>query len=152
MHKDQFIEGLAARLGLPQLAFNQDSVCRLLLEDRFAVDLEWIEHDASIFVYAVVHGRASDVSSRFAEILAANLFGYGVNDAILGLDLQRDEILLTRKFRLVNLDIEWFVQELERFVRSAIEWSTRLGRSPATRNPTEAKQFDIEASGNFLRV
>ena len=152
MHQEQFIERLATKLELPKLTFNSESVCRLVLDDQFVVDLEWVEDDNAIYVYSVVHNRASEVSDRFGELLAANLFGRGTNYAVLGLDVEREEILMTRKFRLKDLNLDWFLEELESFVKAVSEWSLRLDRDWQTRMSKAAESFEDDQSSGFLRV
>ena len=152
MHHEQFIARLANRLGLRKLEFNDDAVCRLILDQRHAIDIEWVEHGESIYLYAVVHSCASALSSRYAELLAANLFGRSTHDAVLGLDEHRDEVLLTRKFNLVNLDMEWFVVQLEGFVDAVAKWADRLEHPFVRAESDHGSAVADESAAGLLRV
>lgn len=126
MRQERFIAQLALRLELPQLAFNDEHVCRLVLDEQYVIDLEWVEQDDAIHAYAVLHSRAKELEPRFGELLAANLFGRATHDAVLALDAARNEILLTRKFALEHLEIECFLKQFESLVESVATWSRRL--------------------------
>jgi hypothetical protein len=152
MHHEQFITRLATRLDLSKLAFNEEHVCRLLLDNRFVIDLEWVERDAAIHVYAVLSTRASELRSRFAELLAANLFGRATHDAAIGLDAERDEILLMRKFELESLDLDCFVRRLESFVDSVSIWSRRLEQTQGQLELTEEPALIDHTASGLLRV
>jgi hypothetical protein len=154
MHPDQFITQLATRLELPHLAFNEEHVCRLVLDNRYVIDLEWVEQDAAIHAYAVLQMRATELAPRFAELLAANLFGRGTWGAVLALDVDRDEVLLSHKFSMRYLKIEEFVQQFEMFVESVAAWTKRLDQHyvpPADEDGADASLADLAASG-LLRV
>lgn len=158
MHHEQFIAQLAHRLDLPKLRFNDDYVCRLVLDGRHVVDLEWVDRDAAIYLYSVVHTRAASLVPRYAELLSGNLFGRGTHDAVLGLDVDRDEIVLTRRFELDHLDLEWFVQQLGSFVESVSDWSQRLELHHGSRDSLSPREPDAidplvdHATSGLLRV
>lgn len=154
MHHEQFIAQLATRLGLPQLKFNEEYVCRLILDDQYVIDLEWVEQDAAVHAYAVLNSRASELHPRFAELLAANLFCRATHGAVLALDRARDEILLIRRFTLEHLDMEWFVRQLESLVDSVATWSQRLDErhSHQKNEDDEDSSLSDHVASGLLRV
>lgn len=152
MHPDQLISELAAKLQLPELAFNDEHVCRLVMDDHYIVDLEWVESRQALHVYSVIHPRASELQHRFAELLAANLFGRATCDAVLALDIERDEVVLNRRFELERLDMDGFMHQLDLFSDAVSHWTERLQQQhqPAD-DPQKHSSTDHSASG-FIRV
>ena len=129
MHQDQFASQLAARLELSLLKFNNDSVCRLIFDGEFVVDVEWLEASEMLHMYSVVHSRASDLEPKYLQLLKANLFGRETNGSSFSIDVNRDEVLLIQSFRTTNLDMDVFIKSLELFVDTVSHWKHLLGKS-----------------------
>lgn len=151
MHPDHFIAALAARLQVSELVWNDEHVCRLVLDDNYLVDLEYVERDQLIQVYSVVHAHAAELPARFVDLLTANLFGVATNGAVLSLHLERDEIVLHRTFNLERIDIEWFARELDLFSDAVADWSQRLRRHHPE-EAAEAPSSGDDAASGLLRV
>lgn len=152
MHSEQLITEIAARLNLPKLGFNDNNVCRIVADSQYMVDLEWAESSRALYVYSIVHTRASELKHRFAELLAANLFGHETGDAILSLDIERNEVFLHRKFELEQLDIEWFMQELDSFVDAVADWTQRLHRNQTKKDAAEKPSSGDHTASGLIKV
>ena len=149
MHQDQFLEQLSAQLELSILKFNSDSVCRLIFDGEFVVDLEWVSESHSLHMYSVVNSRASHIEPRYLEMLKANLFGRGTNGSVFSIDTNRDEVLLIQTFATLHLDITTFVRQLELFVDTASYWKQLLSSSEIEN--VEAAELNHAADG-LIRV
>lgn len=152
MHPDQFIAHLRHCFGLSDLAFNDDQVCRLVLDDEYVIDLEWVEGSGALYVYSVVHTRASELEHRLGELLASNLFGHGTGDATLALDPEYDEILLTRRFELLQLDLDWFSRQLEHFAQGVCAWTAKLSQHHHFAGDESAEELSEAMGSALLRV
>lgn len=137
MQRDEVLETLRRELQIPDLAFNSQNVCRLVFDGRLPVDLE-SHADSGVLHLHVVVGYANNLdTARMRELLSANLFGHGTAGATLGLDDQRDEILLFRTYALEALDAPRLLQDLVEFVAIAEMWSERLSQPGAAVEETE---------------
>ncbi|MEW4486745.1 type III secretion system chaperone [Thalassoglobus sp. JC818] len=144
MHQDQFAAQLAARLELSLLKFNDDSICRLIFDGEFVVDVEWVDTSQMLHMYSVVHSRASELEPKYVQLLKANLFGRETNGSAFSIDINRDEVLLIQSFRTTNLDMDVFIKSLELFVDTVSHWKHLLGKSEIETEyePQESKQSE----------
>jgi hypothetical protein len=133
MGRDEVLAELRRALELPDLAFNKHHVCRLVFDGRLPIDVESLPESGVLHLHAVVgHANSLDLG-RARELLSANLFGYGTAGATLGLDEQREEILLFRTYALDTIDPQRLIRELVEFVAAAEMWCEQLASaSPAT--------------------
>jgi len=118
MHVGQFLQQLGNELGVADLAYNTESVSRLIVGNEMVIDLEYLEDRQIIQVYSAL-GSPSTGEEAWRELLAANLFGSGTGGATLALDEEQEEILLCMTFDLETLDLTRSLQELNAFADAA---------------------------------
>ncbi len=121
-----FLAALGNTIGTPDLEWNEENVCRLILDDRLVIDLEKAPDSNMVQIYAVVGVDPGDNATVLRHLLSANLFGQGTSGAVLGLDEDRGEILLTQKVDTALLSAEEAVTRLEAFVNYAEAWTHEL--------------------------
>lgn len=123
MNKDEFINQLRTELNNSQLMFNENNVCRLIIDNDTIIDLEWQENDM-LYLYAEL-GHSQHLSKEeLILLLEANAFGQGVGKACISIDNQ--QIFLQQSFSTNQLSFVTFIDELEPFVAHAIGWKNQL--------------------------
>lgn len=129
MQPEQFLRQFGTHLGLPALALNDRQVCRVVLDGRHAVDLEYSAPDDALHIYCAVGSIPRDATgpTHWAELLlAANMFGHQTGRSALALDSQRGQIFLCRTFGLRDMVFQAFIEEFDRFAGAALHWAKRL--------------------------
>lgn len=131
------LAALGAHVGIPDLAMNDDNVCRLVLDRSMIVDIEHLPGTDVLQVYSVVGGHPRHNAELCCRLLSANLFGQGTGGAVLALDEQRGEVLLTQNFDLATVTPGKFVSTLEGFVGYASSWTGELLEAEAETDQDE---------------
>ncbi len=125
MHADQFLEQLGRELGIADLSFNFENVCRLIVGEDVVIDLEYLEEDQVIQAFSSL-GSPPVGEPAWRELLSANLFGGGTGGATLALDAEQNEVILFRSFDLETLEIQKFLRDLNSMTDAAEFWTERL--------------------------
>lgn len=133
---DELTRSLSSRLGLPELAVNQDGMLRLAFAGDVDVDIEPETDLGVLHIYSRL-GPQTDDPDVLARLLAANLFGKDTGGAVIALDHFLKEFLLARTFTLGTLDPEVFLQALEDFVNYAELWRNRLASGDLASYPRQ---------------
>ncbi len=148
------LSALGAHIGLPGLELNADHVCRLVLDDTVIIDIEHQPGTDNVQAFSVVGPHPGDNVVLLQKLLAANLFGQGTGGAILALDEERGEVLLSHPFDLSTTTTERFISTLEGYVGYVQAWMTEiteiLDQEPADSVTSEAAPAD-SATG-YIRV
>lgn len=146
-----FLRKLGEKVGISDLKFNDDHVCRLVLDKTLIVDLEYSLNESVLYATCSVASRLPESNSIYKQILSANLFGRGTGTAVLGYDDDKDEVVLFERFDLESVAPESFVERMDIFVGFADHWtSALLNVEDEDAGDTED---DLPASGDsFIRV
>ena len=137
MNATDLIALFAQRAGLPALQLSPQGTAAVQVDEQLTLNLE---HDSSarrLVAYCVVgEVPASGRESLFARLLEANLFARETGGGSLGLDRERNELVLSRVLELDSTDDQAFEAALEQLVDSAI----------ALREPLSAPEFAFDAT------
>ncbi len=125
MLQDEFITQLRQQLGMSELNFNQDGVCRLIVDQQLLVDIEWVD-DGNLQVYAALGGSRALQPAQLRDLLHANAYGQGTGGATLAIDEDADEVLLQRAYQPAALEMFAFIADLESLINYAQQWTRRL--------------------------
>jgi len=123
-------------LGLPELVLSDLGTAALLIDGTLTLNFEH-EADAGRLLLYVSLG-APPVAEReacFARLLQANLFGHGSGGGHIGLDPERDELVLSRQLVLDHTDLPALEAAVEALIGAARELRDALGRSEAGASP-----------------
>ncbi|MCD0457901.1 type III secretion system chaperone [Roseiconus lacunae] len=134
------IEDFGRHLGVPDVCFNKSGVCRLIVAERFTVDLEYLEDRRpnelpQIGIHCVLHHEANDLAKLYRHFLASNLYDRASNRSILGIDEERDELILFRYIGLHGVDVHRLDSVLSQFVATAtrmLDYITLMHVNPAS--------------------
>ncbi|MBQ6669158.1 MAG: type III secretion system chaperone [Deltaproteobacteria bacterium] len=122
MEAQQLLDELGKHLGFA-LSLNEHGLCRVLFQED-AVDFE--EDEGSLWLVAEVGPvPAGGREGIFGEMLAANAFGLGTKEAVLGMDAAKDAIFLHRHCP-PGMEYPDFERVLIDFVLVLREWKSRL--------------------------
>ena len=146
MTAQELLQELGTILGIKP-AFGNAETCRLLFDDD-AVDFE--AADETLFLIAEVgpvpvEGR----EAVYARLLAANLFGAQTGGATLGLDPDKERVILHRALPL-PCDYAPFEAALERFVKSLRYWKEWLALAASA--PAAPVKENLVPGQGFMRV
>jgi len=144
---------LGTHIGLADLTFNEENVCRLVFDKAIVVDLEYLPDTHLLQVYSVVGNDPGESVATLRKLLSANLFGQGTGGAVLSLDEDRGEILLSRTFDVSAVDSRVFIEQLDVFASHVEAWTAELvtdsGDDAGTALPDGPS---LEASAAFIRI
>ena len=148
------LAALGAKIGLPDLAPNEDNVCRIVIDDTVVIDMEHQPGTDNFQAFAVVGGDPGGNVALLRKLLSANLFGQGTGGSVLGLDDQRGEILLTQGFDLSTTTEVAFVAKMESFSDYVRSWLDEVNEEldSASEESAEAEPGDNGGAGGFIRV
>ncbi len=148
MQKSEFITLLKKEVSIENLAFNNENVCRLILEKHLIVDLEWIDNKA-LFIYASIGSSTHLDIEQMQLLLQANAYGQGTSGAILATDKNAEEVILHRFYELETLNTQTVFKQMEQLINDAIEWKqVLLNGVPQTNKNTLLP----DPSGNIVLV
>ncbi|CAH6374165.1 type III secretion system chaperone [Pantoea agglomerans] len=118
---------LARRLETGSLSLDTHQLCCLKV-NTLEMTLEYMEQQNWLFVYLNVGPlSAAQDSILLADILAANLFHCGTSDgAAFGLDQEKAELLLFRRFQLPVVEEASFVSACVQMIEVANVWQKKL--------------------------
>ncbi|MEW4561560.1 type III secretion system chaperone [Bremerella sp. JC770] len=122
----ELIDALGVKLGLDQLAFDENQTCRLIFANEIVVDMEWDQEDHTLLVYTALGPEPEAASPFYREMMIANLFGAGTEDAVLAVHSELQEVILFRSFPGELLEIDPFFDQLLKLLDRVDYWSKRL--------------------------
>lgn len=154
MHIHDVLAELGHRMGL-NVALDEQGVCRLVFDERFAVDIEASPDNDTVHLYSVLCPVPPENKEPFYErLLAANLFGGDTGGAWFALDGVHGEVVLNRTVKMTNTDYQDFADLLEAFVAHLESWSDKLAGGELNES-TDAPAVDRAASdamSGFIRA
>ncbi len=140
---ERFLAHLAVVLSLPDLRFNQDSVCCLFIPGELEIQMEWVPDGERLMVLAAV-GRLSEDPTHARGLLWANFLFGGTRGETLCLEPDDDRVFLCRELELGMFPVEQAIERFEAFVDTARQWQRRLAEaSPGA--PIQPPQTFIRA-------
>ena len=122
----QLLRALGQRIGIADLQFNEDRVCRIVIDGSTVVDVEQLEDEQTFYLISTVGSRVPANADTYELLLRANLFGRGTGGAVLSYDEDKDEVIL---FQALNA--QWFTEEgfasvFEKFLEYTENWIKEL--------------------------
>jgi Tir chaperone protein (CesT) family len=150
---NDLIAGMAQRLGL-SIELNDEGSCRLVFEEKYAVDFQVQESEQNRFYISSTVGGAEEPSeAELRTLLDANLFGQGTGEAVLCVDWDLGEILLQRSFDVRFINLDQLMAAREEFVNIVASWTERLAKSGAG-NSRDSAEVAAMAQGDpsILRI
>jgi len=155
MNAANLLVALGQSLGLPELALSDLGTAALLIDGSLTLNIEH-EDDAGRLLLYVPLGTppVAEREAFFAVLLQANLFGHGSGGGHIGLDPQRDELVLSRQLLLDHTDLPSLEAAVEalidaaRGLREALALNINpasLGGGGADSTPTLVDAFALRA-------
>ncbi len=113
------------RNGLEELAFDDNGVCRLVLDDVFDIDIELDGSEVSFF--AVLGSMDGVGPGMLRRMMGANLTGDKTGEATLAIDEMSESVMLCRRLPADGLSYPAFERALEGFFEGFQRWRQKLG-------------------------
>lgn len=121
---------LGQQLGIEGLKADEQGYCALSIDQVWVLHLAHVETRSCIQCMAELAPLPHDGRpALLAELLQANALLAGTDGSTLGLDAERDWVVLSRELPLAGLDFVSFEHTLELFVRQAERWMAYLHRA-----------------------
>lgn len=123
MDAQTLIKELGPVINLPDLALDENNVCRVEFDDM-PVDFEALPDGSMLYIYAQV-SPVPAVGKReklFTRLLTGNLFGGETLGATLGYDLNQESIVMHLALPVEKTDFPDFQTALERFLDRLKFW------------------------------
>ena len=118
-------------VGLPDLAFDENDYCCLLLDD-LVLNLELDEETEMLFVYAHVGKIPPEPTADFyAMLLEANYFYRQTAGGVLGIDKATGVIALACRQPYAGLTLIQFEKVIEDFANAADHWTQQITATSA---------------------
>jgi hypothetical protein len=138
MDPRHLVEEIGRRIGVA-LALDAAGLARIMIDGELAVDFELDEAGDRLLVCSSlgVVPAGAEREAAFAGLLAANLFGDGLDGASPAFDAERGELLLW--FALDESSaVDPALAAIERLVGRVEEWRTRLSARDVPAAPAGA--------------
>lgn len=149
----ELLSALGTHIGLTDLAFNEENICRLVFDNAIVVDLEYLPDADTLQVYSVVSNDPGESVLTLRKLLSANLFGQGTGGAVLSLDEDRGEVLLSRSFEVATIHSRAFIEQLDAFATHVEAWTSELVDASEEDAPPALRQDPgLHESAGFIRI
>jgi hypothetical protein len=142
------MQTFGARLCLGEIELDEDGGAQILLGDTLAVDVLADEQGQGFAMVATVSRLPADKRlPAYTEVLEANAAGLGTGGVCLGIDSDRQEIVLRRHIPTTDLPLELFDQELAAFAEELAFWRARCERGQLGTGEPATDAADASAAG-----
>jgi hypothetical protein len=139
-------------IGIPDLALDPQSVCRLVFDGDLAVNLEPVAGSDRLHVYSDLSGLPSpDHALVYRELMEAHLFGRSTGPAYFGCDSGLGQLFLVIPLETAGLDPARFSVHLDRFVEQARFWRAKLDRIDQPGERAEQGMEPVSAGTLMIR-
>lgn len=150
MHIKDALDQLGKQIGVPDLALDENGVCRMIFDRNLVVDLEQSDDASVLHIHSTLTGiPAEGRETLYGSLLAANLFGAETGGAVFALDIPAGEVVLFKSFRMDETEYQDFVNGLENFVQQIENWKERLG-APVSSEVSDRTADAAMPSGNYI--
>lgn len=148
MKTQDFIHQLGLSLNLPDLALDDNNVCRLVC-DGHPIDFEKLPDSEDLFIIAEVcplppTGR----ETLFRRLLEGNRYGIETADATLSLDPDQNAIILHRKLDMTHLDYAAFTDLVSLFYARLLHWKDLVQKA----EPAGKASFETASLAGMIRA
>lgn len=114
-------------VGLSDLNFNEKGICSLSFDSKINIDIVYRkEQDQCIFAAPIGDVLAGGQENFFKRLLIANAFGIENAGAIIGIDEEKSNIVLSYTFIASTFSFDLFKVVLNNFVNMVEEWQGKL--------------------------
>ena len=123
-----YISNYGKEVGLPELKFDEEGICSLSFDSTINVDIVYRkEQDQCIFAAPIGDIPVEHKEEYFRRLLVANAFGLENAGAIIGLDEEKDNVVLSYTFIASTFSFDLFKTVLGNFVNMVEDWQGKLG-------------------------
>jgi len=133
---------LGSLLNLPELALNDEGVCRLVFDEDLTLDFESMADGRMLHLSTAITtlDTENQNESFFQTLLHANLLGLATGGAHFSVNEASDEVLLERTLKMDQHDATGFCSAVESFVNHLEGWKERLS-SLESQPPDASKSY-----------
>ena len=135
-------------VGLPHLSFNEHGACSLTFNGKVNVDIIYRpEQDQCYFVSPIGEIPSENREEFFKQLLIANAFGIENSGAVLGIEEEKNRVILSYTFIASTFSFDLFKTVLENFATMAENWEKKcetlrnLSRMEASSESSPAATF-----------
>ena len=150
---DVAVAQLGQAMGM-ELKLDENRACRLVFDEKLAVDIEAPEILESTLVMTCAFSKGVLPDNREAVyqlMLEANFFARGTSGGVLAYDEDRQELVLQSMLVINRADEHDILDVLERLLANAESWVETLATSHST-GLGKSRYADYGGSSNMLSV
>lgn len=136
---------LGTHIGLPDLALNENGLCRVVFDDLLTVDFESMDEGRTLHLSAPIRTlptQPDQAEALYAELLSGHLLGAATSGAYFSISEADDEVLFERKLEMNRLDYTSFSNALEGFINHLEAW-TEKALTPSSTASASIGSFDM---------
>jgi len=144
-HAHAVLREFGAKIGLPQIDFNDDNFCTLAFDD-IVVNLEIPGTGEYLAFYVWIAAAEAEQRPEVAQAVAdANYLFSATHGATLGMSRSTGDLVLATQVADATLTLAGLEQTLENLVHLAQAWRTRLAEGTLTDTASNSSPLSFGA-------
>jgi len=149
-----YISNYGKEVGLPELKFDEEGICSLSFDSRINVDIVYRkEQDQCILAAPIGDVPVENKEEYFRKLLVANVFGLENAGAVIGLDEDKNSIVLSYTFIASTFSFDLFKTVLGNFVNMVENWQEKLREMIVDSKGSSKDSYDDDMKNfEFTRV
>lgn len=117
------LSAFGSSIGLPDIKFNDDKICALIVGDDLEVWFEDTGNNANMRLNCIVRENVVSDASVLSQLMKANYNGEGTGCAALALNPITSELVLSQGIDVIAESEDSFKEKVDLFVKYAAFWS-----------------------------
>ena len=129
MELEKLLQQQAKQEKIKDLTLDKNGICRLLVDGKHSIVLEKSIDKKSFYMYAIVCSLQCNEQQKrsiFTQALSGNLFQKETGTAVLGLDEDTNNIILSEHIEEHSIDFQSYYHKLENFVSTLVYWQQKI--------------------------
>lgn len=143
-----YLESYGKEVGLPNLKFNEQSICSLCFDAKISVDIVYRkEQDQCIFAAPIIDLPSQGQGELLKKIMIENVFGMATAGCVFGIEEDRERIVVSYTFIASTFTFDLFKTVLGNFVDIVEEWQKKCEDMQLSSSSSSSDEsFDVSSS------
>lgn len=143
-----YLESYGKEVGLPNLKFNEQSICSLCFDAKISVDIVYRkEQDQCIFAAPIIDLPSQGQGELLKKIMIENVFGMATAGCAFGIEEDRERIVVSYTFIASTFTFDLFKTVLGNFVDIVEEWQKKCEDMQLSSSSSGSDEsFDVSSS------
>jgi hypothetical protein len=143
-----YLESYGKEVGLPNLKFNEQSICSLCFDAKISVDIVYRkEQDQCIFAAPIIDLPSQGQGELLKKIMIENVFGMATAGCVFGIEKDCERIVVSYTFIASTFTFDLFKTVLGNFVDIVEEWQKKCEDMQLSSSSSGSDEsFDVSSS------